>query len=345
LVRYLGVVGLLAALTACGGEAPDPTPGPPEEPNTTRPEGAWTSVRWLSRRSDTTVGLGQATERRYLIEPTCDSGPCDLVVSPNGAEGSYLPDGYPQPDPTPAPAEGFTLAWQPATSTYEYAQPPQRRSCTTVDSRVVPDAYEVATKFTLTFTPAAGGTPAALRGTYTESAKGVGAGIAAKCTDYEAEWTFASAPTRDAPDDQADLSGTYVVTEVVAQVEPPGRRAPGFAGILLPASTVAKVETGFTITGTAAAPATLTLGPTGWSGEVTGAASCGSGAGAVAGGFTQVERWTDLQPVATTAAGDPVLTGQWEGTWTPTAGNEARCTAERNQGYVLLIPKSALTPA
>jgi hypothetical protein len=334
-------MGVLIALGACGEDAPEAGPDPSAQPNVARPEGPWTAVRWLTSRSDATSGFGQATERRYRFEPACAAGPCDIVVIPNGADGSFLPDGYVGSEPTPGPAENFTLTWQAATSTYEYVQPPTRRSCTTVDSRVVPDAYESATKITLRFSPPAAGRPAALHGTYAESAKGVGAGIAAKCTDYESVWTIAGAPDRTAPDPATDLAGTYVVTEVVEEVRPAGERAPGFAGILLPSSTVARAGSGYTIGGTAAAPVTLSLTPTGWGGKASAPAACGEGEEAIPDGYTQTEEWIDLRPVAVTAAGDPVMVGRWDSRWEPTAGNESRCPASSNKGYVLLIPRAA----
>ena len=47
--------------------------------------------------------------------------------------------------------------------------------------------------------------------------------------------------------------------------------------------------------------------------------------------------------LAATADGAPVVVGRWDSRWEPTAGNETRCPASSNKGYVLLIPKAATT--
>jgi hypothetical protein len=333
--RAVALMAVGLTLAACGDDAGPSGSATSAPANTARPEGSWTMVRWLDRRSDTSADRGRAVERRLALTPSCPTGPCDVAVKPGGVGGTYLPEGY-TASANARPPTPYTLSWQEASGTYEFAEGPVKVSCTTADGRSVPDGYEVTSTLSLTFTP---GPPAALRGTYTEKVKGIGAGIAAKCTDHEAFWTVAAAPTVTALDQEVDLAGTYVVTEVVEAVVPAGSRPPGFAGILVPSAKVAKAESGFTITGTGATSAMLSAGATGWGGEASSSAACEPGGRTVADGFSQTERWSALLPVVSTEAGRPVLVGRWESQWTPTAaGASAGCTASSNKGYVLLVP-------
>jgi hypothetical protein len=328
-------MALCLMLASCGGDSgSNPAPQPS---NAARPEGSWTLVRWLVRRSDTTTGRGQAAERQLSLTPSCPTGPCDVAVKPDGFGGTYLPEGY-TVSATSRPPGPYTLTWTPASGTYEFVDPPAKVSCTTAEGKVVPDGYELTSTTSVTFTP---GSPAALRGTYTEKVKG--AGVAAQCTDYEAVWTIAAAPTSAALDQAVDLAGTYVVTEVVEAVEPAGSRPPGTAGILVPSATVAKTASGYSVTGTAAKPTGLAATADGWVGEGTAPAACEPGDRTVPDGYTQKEQWSRMRPVVSTEDGRPVVVGLWQSQWSPTAaGASAGCPATSNKGYVLLVPTSAV---
>ncbi|MEV6520358.1 hypothetical protein AB0M43_00275 [Longispora sp. NPDC051575] len=334
----LGVLLAGTVLTAAGCTDEERKPADPA-PNTAQPSGSWTVVRWLKSRSDTEAGHGEALERRLTLTPSCGAGRCDIAVKPDGANGTYLPEGYASPDPPKAGAP-YTLSWKDGG--YEHVDPASLVSCTAVGGTVVPDGYEVTSTTTLTFTPPKDGKPAALRGTYKDRAKGVGPGIAAKCTDFDSEWEVAGAPTRAALDEAVDLAGKYVVTEVVQAVEPPGARPPGYSGNLFDPAVVAKAAPGWTVTGTGP-PATLTAGAGGWGGETSTPMACNLGAGDIAGGFTRVETWSRLRPVVSTAQGAPVLTGRWSLRFVPTpAGAAAGCAASSNTGYVLFVPAGAV---
>jgi hypothetical protein len=327
---------LCPGLTSCGDD-PGSNGAPPSSAasGATRPEGSWTLVRWIVRRSDTATGRGQAVERRLALTPSCANGPCDIAVKPGGAGGTFLPEGYTASATARVPTP-YTLSWKQATGTYEYVDPAVKVSCTTAEGQVVPDGYELTTITSVKFTP---GPPATLRGTYTEKVTG----LAAKCTDYEAVWAVAAAPTSTALDQGVDIAGTYVVTEIVEAVVPAGSRPPGFAGILVPSSKIAKAGAGFAISGTAPKPADLTAAATGWGGEASAPATCEAGGRTVADGYTQTERWSGLRPVLSTEDGRPIIVGRWQSEWSPTpTGTSAGCPAASNKGYVLLVPASAI---
>ncbi|WP_412538154.1 hypothetical protein R8Z50_20075 [Longispora sp. K20-0274] len=334
------LVALLAGLALSAGcEADKPAPAA----NTVQPSGPWTLVRWLKSRSDTEAGRGEAVERRLALTPSCSGGKCSIAVRPDGVGGTYLPEGYTAPESAKPLTKPFTLTWKGSTGTYEYVEPPEVVSCTAVGGTVVPDGYEVTSTTTLTFTPAKDGRPAALRGTYTDRARGVGAGVSAKCTDFDSAWTVAAAPTRAGLDQAVNLAGKYLVTEVVEAVEPGGQRPPGYAGILIDTATMARTAAGYTISGTGPPPANLTPGTAGWGGDTSVPAVCNLGAGDIAGGFARVEHWAQLRPVATTEAGTPILTGRWSLRFAPTpVGAAAGCGGSSNLGYVLLVPKASV---
>jgi len=300
-------------------------------------------VRWLKSRSDSaTAGRGQAVERRLSLKPACDGGGCDVAVTPDGPDGTYLPEGYASLGGRKR-IEPYTFTWKKATKTYENVAPSTLSSCTNAEGKVIPDAYEFTSTTSLRFTPQEDGRPAVLRGTYTEKSKGVGAGVQAKCTDYESVWNVAAAPTQTTTDDKTDLAGTYLVTEIVETVVPTGSRVPGFAGILLPSSKVEKTATGYTVSGAGSKPAALASGSTGWSGKVSSPTSCTPGQSDIPDAYTLAESWSKLRPVVSTENGKPVISGRWQADWTPTAaGTSAGCTALKNHGYVIFVPQASL---
>jgi hypothetical protein len=302
-------------------------------------------VRWLTSRSDSTIGRGQAAERRLAFAPSCDTGRCDIAVKPDGMNGTYLPEWYTAVADAKPPTP-YTLTWTEATGTYEFVDQRSLVSCTTVDGTVVPNGYEITSTTSVRFVAGAAGRPPALRGTYTEKSTGVGAGIAAKCTDYETSWTIAAAPTSVAPNDQVDLAGTYVTTEVVESVLPAGTRAPGYAGILLPSAKVEKAGSGYAISGTAPKPVDLSFSASGWAGAATSSTTCGTETRSVPDGYDQTERWSRLRPVGSTEDDRPIIVGHWESDWAPTpAGAAADCAAAGNRGYVILIPAESVPTA
>ena len=299
-------------------------------------------MRWLNSRSDSTEGLGQALERRVSLLPSCDGGGCDVAVTADGVDGTGYPEGYTPPTPG-KPHQPYTLSWNAASRTYGAVHPPSLVSCGTADGKSIPDGYEVTSTTSLTFTAARGDIPAALHGTHLEKAKGVGAGVAAGCTDFESVWNVAAAPLQLSTTDRVDLSGTYRVTEVVELFVPSGTREPGFAGILLPSSTIEKTASGYTVAGMGP-PVSLALAPSGWSGKAASSlTACDLGTTELADAYTQTERWSDLRPAVSTKDDGPIIVGRWLADWTPTAsGSASGCPPTSNKGYVIFIPLASV---
>src|SRR5688572_26946333 len=101
-MRRIAIGVLVGALVVagCGGGSDDAQPdgdgepAPSETGGDERPEGAWTFVRTQLERSDAPdldpgMSLVQLTE----LDPTCGSGPCDIEMTPAGADDTYLPEG------------------------------------------------------------------------------------------------------------------------------------------------------------------------------------------------------------------------------------------------------------
>ena len=334
-VLAVAMVAVVSALSGCGSSGSDEAIA-----NSLQPEGNWTAVRWVKSRSDTgTVGAGQALDRRYVLTPTCATGKCDIKVTPGGLNGTVYPEGETAPD-TKKSSE-FVYRWDASKSKYTYADGPTMNSCTTKEGGVVDDAYEATSSGEMAFVAATKAKAASMTGTVTSVVKGVGDGIAAGCTDYTVVYNFAAAPTDAvASNDRVDYSGKYVVTEVVESTTPAGARSPGFAGVLVASSEVARTTDGFTIGGVATKPAPLTLNASGWEGSISDSAICTlNEGGTVADAYTLNEKWSQLRVPAFTASGKPVLTGRWQSDYVPTAaGNASQCAGSQNRGYVILVP-------
>jgi hypothetical protein len=344
---------VVLAIAACGGgsedESGDSGVGRGESTTATqeavggreRPEGRWTIVTTQVERSDAPdlePGLSGIT----LVEvtPACEDGPCDVEVSPAGHEGTYQPEGLTVTDPSDP--ETQTYVWDEEAGTYTVTKE-ERTSCTTVELEVVEDAYLLTRTRTLTFTPADGATPAALTGTYTQSATSTPAGEGAGCTPYEETGTVVGSPTGAlGVGGDADLAGEYVTTEYVEAVEPAGSRPPGFSG-LLPRFTVETADGAHRITGVLAEAAELTEGEAGLSGVTEEVRRPCVGESETPDGFTSTETWTDLAPVALTADGDPILAGRWRLFENPTpAGVDAGCSLSTNTGYLVMVPADSV---
>jgi len=327
-----------------GGTASDDTPSTTSAPelNVERPEGPWTYITAQTARSDIPdAAKGLAGERRLKVTPVCGSGPCDLEVTPNGADGSYLPEGATKKEGS-SPSEPYTVVWNQASSTYTSTSEPSTTSCTNAEYKVIPDAYTNSTTTTLTFTPAGNGQLASLTGTYVWTITSTPEGEAQGCTPFVDSGTIVATPTGALDGDATpELVGEYAPTLIVEKEEGVGAITPGFRHQLKNA-TIGGTDGDYTISLHFNAATSLTRSDAGWSGtspETTVGQSCGE----VGEGFTTTETFTDLQPVALTANGDPVLTGKYRLFLNPTeAGVVAGCSLTTREGYLILVPTSAL---
>ena len=342
----MGSLVTLAVLAGCGGSDDDGASGGEDSTEevtggTERPEGPWTFVRTQLERSDAPdLPPGLSEVRLTALEPSCESGPCDVEGTPAGADGTYYPEGYTVVDP-PAP-QPETLTWDATAEEYTITSAVETVGCTTVELERVEDAYELQTTATLTFVPPEGGAPASLVGTYEQSVTSTPAGAAAGCTPYEESGSVVASPTGALDGSDLQLEGEYETTEIVEVVEPAGQRPPGVAG-LLPRMSIEGAGDDLVITGILDEPATLTQGEAGAGGSTDTVSRPCTLETEVADGFTSQETWTDLAPVALTADGDLILAGRWRIEENPTeVGVDAGCSFSTNTGYIVMVPVDAV---
>jgi len=348
--RLLGTVAIVAAIAlaagACSGSSNgDDKKASGDESTTTtaqgtdRPEGEWNIVRWQTARAGAPQ-MGDAQASVSKLEPTCKSGPCDIEVTPAGAQGTYRPEGYPLTDPV-EPGEPYTLTWDEATGSY-FNSSVTTTDCTTTSGDVA-DGYSVTRVTRLQFHPATKDQPESLHGTMEESAKGTPEGAAKGCTDYAATWSVAGAPVGafDGADGPA-FADAYTVTEIVDATQPAETRPRGFRGIILEDAAVTVEGDTAKLVGTLGTPATLREADGTWSGSATSdTGRCSEGEGP--GEYDSTEQWSELRAVAATEDGAPILVGHWEQIHNPNAaGTSAGCTMTSNQGFVILVPKAAV---
>jgi len=336
------------ALGACSSGSSDAAKSAPTTDATTttvappgaqRPEGPWTLVSWITKRSDIDAPPKQAVVVQTKVKPGCATGPCDLTVEPDGIDGSFRPAGYAALSAKDDTKDPYTLTWDAKSKSYTYTSEPSVSSCTVAGGKVIPDGYEVSKTLTLTFVPPASGSGPALSGTKVVTARGVGPGIAAGCTDLVQTETVAGAPTpASSASDDTDLTGAYTVTEIIESAEP-ATDPPGSSVLISKSATVARQGKGYTITGTDK-PATLDKTRSGWAGSTPSMLSdCKFSDHVVANGYASTATWSDLHRVAIDHTGAPVLVGRWLWRATPSAEAAAeKCASGQDQGFVILVP-------
>jgi hypothetical protein len=312
-----------------------------------RPQGHWTIVNWEVARDPAdpqyVPGTAGVLEVRYA--PRCGSGPCTVRVRPAGRNGTFMAAG--EPVTRDSDRGGFVMAWNPADREYTVHRDLGAVLCTTGDgaggTRTVPKGYRQTIDGSYRFRAARGRTAAALFGERVATATGTPASVAQGCTDFRVNGRSAGAPTGSVTVTAARAAGRYRITEIVDRTEGSGQRPHGFAGILVPESTVTAKGRGLTITGIVG-PATLRSTRAGWTGSVKRTqASCV--ATSTSPGYETTETWTGIHPVARTEAGAPVLAGTWRYVATPKAsGVHDGCSPVVNRGYVILVPMGAITP-
>jgi hypothetical protein len=351
-VTAAAITVLLAVGAAgCGGDGDDAAGGSDDQNSTTteapvdttRPSGEWVRVTWQLTRSDyPDLVKGDSGEARVKLTPTCEAGPCDIEVAPNGADGSYRPEGVPRREGVEVNRDPGTLVWDEASATYTQTST-RRSSCTNVDGEIIEDAYDTTTVFTLVYTEPTDDAPARMSGTTTEKVESTDAGLAGDCTPYESSYGVAMAP-EGAFDEQApSILGEYTPTETVVKVEPSGEREPGTRG-LLRVQTIAGTDDEPLITGALEQATPLTRAGATWSGtSETKGTECILGT-PVADGFEGVESWTNLQVIAVDDEDRPILSSDWTFEENPTdAGVDAGCSFGSNTGRLVMIPTEALS--
>ena len=335
----------LLATVGCGGSDDESgsttAPDKAEKVSTAveRPEGTWNLAFWTTEREG--AALGDALQSVVTFTPKCDSGPCDIDITPAGANGTYRPEGYPVADPV-EPGTPYTATWDEKSGTYVRHDEPKLDSCTTADGKVVQDGYSVERTTTYEFEPAKDSKPASVHGTYVEVATGTPTGAPQGCTDYKATWTVAGAPADAFAEGGPSFADSYVITEIVEATEPVDQRPKGFRGVIAADAKVTTEGDSVLLAGTRSVPAKLTETDGAWSGSATDATSrCSEGDGPAE--YDSTETWTGLRTIALTQQGTPILAGRWDVMETPNATGQANgCTVGSNKGYVILVPSAAV---
>ncbi|QXC59745.1 hypothetical protein KSP35_15335 [Aquihabitans sp. G128] len=349
---HLAVLAVVAgAMAACGGTSEEGSKAAPKttaDPTTTtrptdeaRPEGRWTFVLTTTARSDVSdLDPGVAVVRLATLTPSCDEGPCDVDVAPAGAKGTYLPEGVAFRDtPNSDPA---TYRWDGSAKTYTRVSGPRTSSCTNVDGKVVADAYTDTTTTTMEFHPPEADRPATMTGTYVEKVEATEAGLKEGCTAYEETGTAVATPTGSLTEGAGlDLHGAYIGTEVVTKIDADGAQPPGFIGLLgrFELTRSGKGYDAKGIIGTAA----LAPDGTGFTGRTASVERPCTTTPETPKAYASVEELADLEPVALTEDGDPILAGRWTLSEEATpVGTAAGCASSTNTGYLVLVPAASL---
>ena len=320
-----------ATATTSATSSPSRTPSDP-----TRPEGPWTFVAWVSKRSDTTA-FPTARVLLTTITPLCGEGPCDLTLAPAGTDGGFrepeapvAPDGSTKPTPV-------TLTWDG--SAYRGAAPARVVSCNLGGqvSDAVEGGYSVKRTYSFRYVAPQGDEPPRMFGTTVARTTGTKVGKAKGCTDFVETETVAAAPTGSL-DVVTPLGGTYDAS-LSSTGSDPKTLAPLGQSLWLGQM---KVPSGGTsITGLSTGVAPLAAGSTGWGGDVpTTPFECRDRSGAAKSkGADATETFADLHPVALDEAGRPVFAGTWTLRVTPNAvGRKAGCSLAAYEGRVYLVP-------
>ncbi|WP_377645332.1 hypothetical protein [Oryzobacter terrae] len=348
LVALAATTSLALALAACGGgSTPSGSASPSGSPSpsasvgsTTRPEGPWTLVAWTVKRSDTTVEQRSARAILGTFDPSCETGACELTLSPAGADGTYRePEAPPGDGATPLTLP-FTLAWKG--STYEGTLPFRVGSCTNAKGELVEKGYSTSTSMSLTFVPPAASAPARLHGTVTHVSKGTPASRKRGCTDFTETEAVTGVPTGSVAA-TAVPAGEYEGSLSTTATTPKRLAAVGSA-LWLGTMTVAGDAAAPTITGLARSTGPLTTGADGWSAAPpAGATQCRAPDGTVVdAGADGTETFGGLHAVALTKDGKPIFAGSWRLRSNPNAkGLKARCALAVYEGRLYLVPRGA----
>lgn len=345
LAPFTALVLTAALLSACGGDPPakaSPSVSPSASPSavSTRPEGDWTLVTWTVARSDIKDVQHVAHTLLATFTPSCASGPCDVVMKPAGAEGTYREPETPLLEGDTASTRTLALAWNG--KTYSVDEPERKVSCTPVSGKVVADGYSMTRVTSLTFVPANATTPPRVHGTIRQTAKGTSAGLAKGCTNFEETQSVGGVATGSL-DPTTPLVGAYGGS-FTSTKSTPSALAPVGSLLWLGPMTVSGSGPSAAITGLAASPGPLTVGAEGWSARTpAAAASCRSADGAVtAKGADATETFDKLRAVALTDDGRPIFTGDWRDRINPNAvGLKAECSLAVYEGRLILVPDGA----
>ena len=208
-LRSIAVLAASCSLAACGGASgsatgdstppsdattplPTPTPRgpaatdapvdtPPLADASDRPEGTWTFVRRLEEANPpyTDFIAGQPDAEQWVISPQCETGPCDLQVSPG--DNGYLPAGW--PSKADDGARVFTLQLQ-TDGSYDGVDTVGTTSCVGSDGSSVDQAAERSRGYHLVFVAVDGVEAPRLEGKLTVNQLPNPAGTAAGCVEF-----------------------------------------------------------------------------------------------------------------------------------------------------------------
>lgn len=312
---------------------------PPKVTSAGRPEGNWTLVAWIVKRSD--LATPQRTARVMLgsFTPQCAAGACDLVLAPAGANGTYRESEAPVGDGATPSKDSIELRWNG--TSYTGTTPTRTSSCTLPGGAVAAGGYTSSATLSLTFVPGSGAAPARVVGVREETAKGTAVGKAKGCTDFVETESVAGVATGSATS-PTPVAGTYDASLSTRATTPSSLAAVG-APLWLGQMTLAGVAGSTTITGLLKASAPVSSAGSGWSADAAGPNDCRAASGTVvAKGADGVEAFSGLRMVALTGKGDPIYAGAWKLTLTPNAtGRSGGCPPATYEGRVYLVPHDA----
>lgn len=363
------------ALAACGGggsDDPGPSTAAEARPSTTeraaaettsggRPEGDWVLNRFVEDPGPDGDVL-RAARRSWNFEPTCDEGPCDLVVTPAGPESTFLGPDYPVLS-SDVVGEPFTVAY--AGGVYSFVEPETTDYCARTDGTYSDDPASSGFegRFELTFVDGNGDAPDQLVGTKTETWTPTPAGRAAGCVaeTKTLTWTVTARPF-DATFPDAEVDGqfgpTFVLSDVDDKTEALDPQAIGWErSAPSPWSLTTSCEgpecaLGASFTDSSATIRSFGLSPGdgGWTGRAEpwkgDCLANGTGVVVAAGAYTNNLTVTDLRVVDETDGRATVLVGHFRETGLPDAAaasaDPTNCFASHGEGQIFLVSTEAV---
>lgn len=297
-------------------------------------------MTWTVKRSDGPTEQRVARTILASFAPACPSGPCDLTVTPAGANGTYRePQAPPRTGDTPT-TEPITLKWNG--KAYVGRSKESVVSCTPAQGADVPKGYRTTTTWSLTFVAPGAGRPGRAHGTIVDEVKGNDASRPKGCTDFTETSAFGGVPTGSI-DQKTAPTGTYDAS-MSSTASTPKSLAPVGRVLWLGTMSAAGSAEAPTITGLTKSKGTLTRGTDGWGVTTpTAPSDCRAADGSVASkGADGSESFAALHPVALTKDGAPIFAGTWRLRANPNAtGLAADCTLAVYEGRLLLVPHGA----
>lgn len=325
-----------ASSTSTSTTAPEPAQ---------RPEGDWSVMRWEIETGDEDAS-GEVSQVLYKITPTCEAGPCDLEITGAGQNGSAFPAEMPSRDGSTSgstPMKGFTMAWDEDGGTYGYTTT-ENQQCFAADGAVVDQGFEVKMTAVLEFTAETGSAPAALHGTRDFVGTPTPEGAAAGCAAFATKSLVAAAPVGAFAENPPSLTGEYVMALWLEESLPPSDdKAKGTQVTFDDAVTMSGDSNKYSIKSWFDVPAELSPSGDGiWSGSATTITETCSDSGS-GGEYDSTQEWENLQVVALTESGAPIISTGYAWVAEPNpAGVAIGCEKSAESGYAFLLPRDAV---